>query len=81
MIDEVKKIVESILRSSKQLSLLTKRPFTPDGHMIGSIGEVYAQEYYGIQLYDPSYKGHDGVWQEREVQIKTTQRISVELNI
>ncbi len=75
----LKNLIEQILKSSKRLSLITKRPFTPDGHMVGSIGEVYAQQYYGVELYPPSHQGHDGLWQGREVQIKATQRISVEL--
>ncbi|OGE78902.1 MAG: hypothetical protein A3C85_00115 [Candidatus Doudnabacteria bacterium RIFCSPHIGHO2_02_FULL_48_21] len=79
MIDAAKNLIEQILKASKQLSLITKRPFTPDGHMVGSIGEVYAQQYYGVELYPPSHQEHDGLWQGRQVQIKATQRISVEL--
>ena len=55
------------------------RPFTHDGHIVCSIVEIYAQECYGVQLYPPSQQGHDGAWQKREVQIKATQRTSVEL--
>lgn len=79
MIDEAKSLIEQILKASNRLSLITKRPFTPDGHMVGSIGEVYAQQYYGVELYPPSHREHDGLWKGREVQIKATQRISVEL--
>lgn len=35
------------------------RPFTPDGHLVGSIGEVVARETFGFELYEPSHKGHD----------------------
>jgi len=79
MINEAKTLIGQILKASAQLSLITKRPFTPDGHMVGSIGEVYAQQYYGVELYPPSHKEHDGIWRGREVQIKATQRTSVEL--
>ena len=54
------------------------RHFTLDGHLLGSIGEVYAAERYGISLYTSSKKAHDG-WKvdatgrRREVQIKVTQ--------
>lgn len=50
------------------------RHFTPDGHMLGSIGEVYAAERYGIKLYIASHQVHDGKTADgREVQIKITQ--------
>ncbi|MBP3884437.1 MAG: hypothetical protein J6D54_05815, partial [Olsenella sp.] len=54
------------------------RRFTLDGHLFGSIGEVYAAERHGIRLYTSSRKAHDG-WKidaasrRREVQIKVTQ--------
>ena len=50
------------------------RHFTPDGHMLGSIGEVYAAEKYGLQLYEASYPVHDAETEDgRKVQIKLTQ--------
>jgi hypothetical protein len=30
------------------------RPFTPDGHLVGSIGEVMARKVFGFELYPPS---------------------------
>lgn len=49
------------------------RSFTPDGHLVGSIGEVVAAEALGITLYRGSFPGHDGVDAEnRLVQIKMT---------
>ena len=54
------------------------RHFTPDGHLIGSIGEVYAAERYGIELFRADWKAHDGKAPDgRLVQIKATQRSSV----
>ena len=47
--------------------------------MVGSIGEVYSEFYYGIELYPPSHKGYDGKWSGREVQIKATQGTYVRL--
>ena len=35
------------------------RHFTPDGHMVGSIGEVYAAEKYGLLLLEASSEKHD----------------------
>jgi hypothetical protein len=57
--------------------LFPGRPFTPDGHMIGSIGEALAQYYYGVKLQRPSTQGEDGQAECGPVEIKTTQRESV----
>lgn len=49
------------------------RPFTPDGHLVGSIGEVLARETFGFELYPPSNKGHDAKCATRgEVEVKIT---------
>lgn len=50
------------------------RHFTLDGHLVGSMGEVLAEYYYGVELYKPSAKKHDGCVRGKEVQIKATQR-------
>lgn len=58
-----------------------QRHFTLDGHLIGSIGEVYAAEKYGIKLFISSTPRHDGTAPGgRLVQIKATQRSSVALS-
>ncbi len=50
------------------------RHFTPDGHLIGSIGEVYASEKYGLKLLTASAEKHDAETADgRMVQIKITQ--------
>lgn len=57
------------------------RHFTLDGHLVGSIGEVYAAERYGIKLLTSSAPTHDGTAPDgRLVQIKATQRNSISLN-
>lgn len=49
------------------------RSFTPDGHLVGSIGEVVAAEALGLVLYRQSAPGHDGIDADgREVQVKMT---------
>lgn len=48
------------------------RPFTPDGHMVGSIGEVVAAEAFGLELYPPSQAVHDAYDSAGDVQIKIT---------
>ncbi len=57
-----------------------KRHFTPDGHMVGSIGEVLAAYHYGVELFDASYEKHDGKVDGRYVQIKATQRSSIAIS-
>jgi hypothetical protein len=50
------------------------RPFTPDGHMVGSIGECLVADSFNLKLEDPSNKGFDAVSPAGvEVEIKATQ--------
>ena len=37
------------------------RRFTPDGHMVGSLGEVVAAEMHGLELFEASHPIHDAV--------------------
>jgi hypothetical protein len=55
------------------------RPFTPDGHMVGSLAECFAGYYYGLKLYGCSHPGHDAYTDDCEVEIKATQGKSVSL--
>jgi hypothetical protein len=56
------------------------RKFTPDGHLVGSIGEVIAAETLGLTLHKNSHPGHDAYDSEgRDVQIKMTAGKSVAL--
>jgi hypothetical protein len=56
------------------------RKFTPDGHLVGSIGEVIAAEALGLRLHSASHPGHDAVDAAgRQVQIKLTSGRSVGL--
>ena len=50
------------------------RHFTLDGHLVGSMGEVLAEYYYGVELYPASTPKHDGRVNGKDVQIKATQR-------
>lgn len=56
------------------------RHFTLDGHLVGSIGEVLAVYYYGLELYPASVPKHDGCVDGKEVQVKITQRETVLLS-
>lgn len=46
------------------------RKFTPDGHLVGSLGEVVAAEALGLTLYPASNPGHDASDAAGDVQIK-----------
>lgn len=61
-------------------ALFPGRRFTPDGHLVGSIGEVIAAHRYQLELLRHSAPGHDarstsGIL----VEIKATQGSSVAL--
>ncbi len=54
------------------------RPFTPDGHMVGSLGECLVADAYGLELMPPSNTGFDArTASGRQVEIKATQAKSV----
>ncbi len=56
------------------------RPFTPDGHLVGSLGEVLAAYHYGLALLPCSAYAHDAVTSTGvRVQIKATQGRSIGL--
>jgi hypothetical protein len=54
------------------------RHFTPDGHMVGSLGECLVANAYDLKLETASNKGFDAVTSSGlEVEIKATQAKSV----
>lgn len=71
--------VSAIYRAVSELeAAYPGRKFTPDGHLVGSIGEVLAAEALGLTLHPASYPGHDAVDDTgRQVQIKLTRGKSV----
>lgn len=74
----VRKNVQKLIEVVTQLEAeFPGRHFTLDGHLVGSIGEVMAAYYYGIELYKASTEKHDGIVNDREVQIKVTQQDDV----
>lgn len=57
------------------------RHFTPDGHLVGSIGEVLAAYYYQLELLKASAETHDAIAENGKlVQIKATQGNSIGLS-
>ena len=47
-------------------TLYPGRPFTPDGHLVGSIGEVVAADTYGLTLEKVGTKGFDARTEDRK---------------
>ena len=72
----VAKIYEAVAELS---ALYPGRPFTPDGHLVGSIGEVIAAEALGLTLYPPSQACHDAFDANGDVQIKLTAGKSISM--
>lgn len=73
--------VREIFAACRALSASTGRPFSPDGHLVGSLGEVLAADLLDLTLMSPSNDGYDAVdCQGRKVEIKATTRRSVGLS-
>ena len=74
-------IIQDLFRTVCELeSRYPGRKFSIDGHLLGSIGDVIAAEYYDLTLLPNSSERHDAKdRQGRLIQIKTTQidRISI----
>ena len=73
--DSVAAKIKALYEISHDLEeLFPGRHYTPDGHMIGSIGEALAASYYNLELFPASDKTHDAKAPDgRLVQIKATQ--------
>lgn len=74
MSDMAKKVREIYKIANELEGMYPGRHFTPDGHMVGSIGEVIAAEEYDLNLFEASHPVHDAKAQDGKlVQIKATQ--------
>lgn len=75
----MQQLIADLYRIVDQLEALNPgRHFTPDGHMVGSIGECLVAEKHGLTLVKASSKGFDAFDAEgRRVEIKCTQGDSV----
>jgi len=70
--------VARIYQATAELeALYPGRKFTPDGHLVGSIGEAVAAQALGLALYPMSRPGHDAYDANGDVQIKMTAGTSV----
>jgi hypothetical protein len=79
--DQVPELVRRLyLLVAEFEALFPGRKFTPDGHLVGSIGEVIAAHRYDLSLYPASSEGHDGSTKDgRQVEVKATQGDTVAL--
>lgn len=79
--DDVRVTIKCIFQSCRELSRLTGRPFSPDGHLVGSFGEVIARDRFNLWLMPPSTKGYDAIdCRKRRVEIKATTRDAIGLS-
>jgi hypothetical protein len=80
-IDQIPTLIRALYRTVAELQILFPgRPFTPDGHLVGSLGEVIAAHDYNLQLLPPSTEGHDAITEDsKHVEIKITQGTRVAL--
>ena len=78
-IHQVPKLVGRLYAVVAELeALFPGRKFTPDGHLVGSIGEVIAAHRFELNLYPASTLAHDAVAKDgRRVEVKATQGQSV----
>jgi hypothetical protein len=73
--ERVRTLIRQLYETVDELeAIFSGRPFTPDGHMVGSIGECLVAEAYDLDLMPPSNQGYDAVAKDgRQVEIKATQ--------
>jgi len=80
-IDQLPAVVQRLYALVSELeATFPGRPFTPDGHLVGSLGEVLASHYYDLELLPCSTECHDAKSRDgRLVQVKATQGRTVAL--
>lgn len=70
-----------IFESCAELSRRTGRSVSPDGHLVGSLGEIYAAQELDLTLETASNAGFDATdTHGTRVEIKTTTRSSISLS-
>ena len=80
-LENASRLIRELYRIVAQLEeAFPGRKFTPDGHLVGSLGEVFAAERYGLSLLRGSSEAYDATSADgRRVQIKATQGRSIGL--
>ena len=74
--------IKELYRITNELeNMYPGRKFTPDGHLVGSIGEVLVAEHYGLTLLPTGAETHDAVTKDGKlVQIKATQTNKISIS-
>ena len=77
--EKLKHLVRQLYSVVNELeAMFPGRHFTPDGHLVGSLGECLVADAYGLELLTASNKGHDAITKEGlKVEIKATQSKSI----
>lgn len=74
-------LIQLVFRACAELSDRLGRPISPDGHLVGSLGELFARDLLGLTLMEPSNCGFDAVSQDGvSVEIKATTRDTIALS-
>ena len=81
-LDEIPILIGKLYEIVDRLQeLFPGRKFTPDGHLVGSIGEVIAAHRYGLELLPGVAETHDATAPDgRLVQIKATQVTGISIS-
>lgn len=67
-------LIEELYRIVGELeAMFPGRHFTPDGHLVGSLGECLAAYHYDLELLQASSPGVDAMKDELNVEVKATQ--------
>ena len=77
--EKLQSLVKQLYSTVNELeAMFPGRHFTPDGHMVGSLGECLVADAYDLELMTASNKGFDALTPEGiEVEIKATQSNTV----
>ncbi len=77
--DKFRSLIHGLYKTVEDLeAMFPGRHFTPDGHMVGSIGECLVADHFNLTLMTSSNEGFDAKTASGiEVEIKATQSKSV----
>ena len=78
--ENTRELVRAIYKITAALKELhPHRNFTPDGILVGSLGEVLAEYHYDLKPLNTGTHAHDCFKGSIKVQVKTTQRESIQI--
>ena len=79
-IEDTRSLVRSLYEITARLKQIhPHRNFTLDGILVGSLGEVLAEYYYGLSPLNTGTKCHDCFIGDCKVQVKTTQKDAIQI--